>query len=95
MGNNPTAIAANTNSSESSIRPTLPAIRGLTTPTELLPPPVLSHHRNRRDPKKSTLTTIFSEKTVRNHLIRIFEKLGVSNRAQAIVVARDSGFRGS
>lgn len=35
-----------------------------------------------------------SEKTVRNHLTRIFEKLGVSNRAQAIVVARDSGFRG-
>ncbi|MEN6540958.1 MAG: hypothetical protein ABFC67_15225 [Mizugakiibacter sp.] len=32
---------------------------------------------------------------MRNHLIRIFEKLGVSNRAQAIVVARDSGFRGS
>ena len=36
-----------------------------------------------------------SEKTVRNHLTRIFEKLGVSNRAQAIVVARDLGFRAS
>jgi DNA-binding CsgD family transcriptional regulator/pimeloyl-ACP methyl ester carboxylesterase len=34
-----------------------------------------------------------SEKTVRNQLTRIFEKLGVSNRAQAIVLARDSGFR--
>ena len=34
-----------------------------------------------------------SEKTVRNQLTRIFEKLGVSNRAQAIVQARDHGFR--
>ncbi len=33
-----------------------------------------------------------SEKTVRNQLTRIFEKLGVSNRAQAIVFARDHGF---
>ena len=32
-----------------------------------------------------------SEKTVRNHLTRIFEKLGVSSRAQAIVFARDHG----
>ena len=30
-----------------------------------------------------------SEKTVRNHLTRVFEKLGVSSRAQAIVFARD------
>ncbi|MDX1480652.1 MAG: alpha/beta fold hydrolase [Woeseiaceae bacterium] len=30
-----------------------------------------------------------SEKTVRNHLTRIFEKLGVHSRAQAIVAARD------
>jgi pimeloyl-ACP methyl ester carboxylesterase len=35
-----------------------------------------------------------SEKTVRNQLTRIFEKLGVSSRAQAIVLARDSGFQG-
>jgi len=34
-----------------------------------------------------------SEKTVRNQLTRIFEKLCVSNRAQAIVLARDHGFR--
>lgn len=33
-----------------------------------------------------------SEKTVRNQLTRIFEKLGVSNRAQAIVFARDHRF---
>jgi pimeloyl-ACP methyl ester carboxylesterase/DNA-binding CsgD family transcriptional regulator len=33
-----------------------------------------------------------SEKTVRNQLTRIFEKLGVVNRAQAIVFARDRHF---
>ena len=32
-----------------------------------------------------------SDKTVRNMLTRIFEKLGVNSRAQAIVLARDSG----
>jgi pimeloyl-ACP methyl ester carboxylesterase/DNA-binding CsgD family transcriptional regulator len=30
-----------------------------------------------------------SEKTVRNHVTRIFEKLGVNSRAQAIVLAKD------
>jgi pimeloyl-ACP methyl ester carboxylesterase/DNA-binding CsgD family transcriptional regulator len=34
-----------------------------------------------------------SEKTVRNHLTAIFEKLGVSSRSQAIVFARDRGVR--
>lgn len=32
-----------------------------------------------------------SEKTVRNHVTKIFEKLGVSSRAQAIVMAKDKG----
>ena len=35
-----------------------------------------------------------SEKTVRNHLTAIFEKIGVSSRSQAIVYARDRGVRG-
>lgn len=35
-----------------------------------------------------------SEKTVRNHVSKVFDKLGVSTRAQAIVFARDRGFRG-
>jgi pimeloyl-ACP methyl ester carboxylesterase/DNA-binding CsgD family transcriptional regulator len=35
-----------------------------------------------------------SEKTVRNHVTRIFEKLGVSSRAQAIVLAKDRGLLG-
>jgi len=33
-----------------------------------------------------------SDKTVRNQLTRIYEKLGVSSRSQAIVFARDHGF---
>lgn len=36
-----------------------------------------------------------SEKTVRNHLTTIFDKLGVTSRAQAIVVARDGGLHGA
>ena len=35
-----------------------------------------------------------SEKTVKNHITRIFEKLAVTNRSQAIVKARDGGFAG-
>ncbi|HKQ15863.1 MAG TPA: alpha/beta fold hydrolase [Steroidobacteraceae bacterium] len=34
-----------------------------------------------------------SEKTVRNHTSNLFDKLGVWSRAQAIVFARDRGFR--
>jgi len=34
-----------------------------------------------------------SEKTVRNHISSVFDKLGVWTRAQAIVFARDRGFR--
>ena len=32
-----------------------------------------------------------SDKTVRNHVSRIFEKLGVGNRAEAVAMARDAG----
>jgi pimeloyl-ACP methyl ester carboxylesterase/DNA-binding CsgD family transcriptional regulator len=35
-----------------------------------------------------------SEKTVRNHVSNLFDKLGVWTRAQAIVLARDRNFRG-
>ena len=34
-----------------------------------------------------------SEKTVRNHISNVYDKLGVWNRAQAVVFARDRGFR--
>ena len=33
-----------------------------------------------------------AEKTVRNHITPIFDKLGVATRAQAIVCAREAGF---
>lgn len=33
-----------------------------------------------------------SPKTVRNHITRIFRKLGVERRARAIVLAREHGF---
>lgn len=36
-----------------------------------------------------------SDKTVRNHISNIFDKLGVWTRAQAMVFARDHGFRAS
>ena len=32
-----------------------------------------------------------SEKTVRNNITHIFDKLGVENRSQAIVLARENG----
>jgi DNA-binding NarL/FixJ family response regulator len=35
-----------------------------------------------------------SEKTVRNHVSNVFDKLGVWSRAQAIVFAHDHGFPG-
>jgi DNA-binding NarL/FixJ family response regulator len=34
-----------------------------------------------------------SEKTVRNHVSNVFDKLGVWSRAQAMVFAHDRGFR--
>jgi pimeloyl-ACP methyl ester carboxylesterase/DNA-binding CsgD family transcriptional regulator len=40
-------------------------------------------------------TLFISEKTVRNSLTRIFEKLGVRTRTQAAVLARDRGFAGN
>jgi DNA-binding NarL/FixJ family response regulator len=36
---------------------------------------------------------LISEKTVRNHISKVFDKLGVWTRAQAMVFARDRGFR--
>jgi DNA-binding NarL/FixJ family response regulator len=39
-------------------------------------------------------TLVVSDKTVRNHITNIFAKLGVTDRAQAIVRARDAGLGG-
>ena len=45
-----------------------------------------------RDNAQTAALLKLSEKTVRNHITRIFAKLEVDNRAQAIVLARKSGF---
>lgn len=44
-----------------------------------------------RDNAQIAATLSVSEKTVRNQVSLIFEKLGVENRAQAVVLARDAG----
>jgi DNA-binding CsgD family transcriptional regulator len=44
-----------------------------------------------RDNAQIAATLSLSEKTVRNQVSLIFEKLGVENRSQAIVRARDAG----
>ena len=45
-----------------------------------------------RDNAQIAAMLTLSEKTVRNHITGIFAKLEVESRAQAIVMARDSGF---
>ena len=45
-----------------------------------------------RDNAQIAATLGLSEKTVRNHITGIFSKLGVENRSQAIVMAREAGF---
>lgn len=45
-----------------------------------------------RDNAQIAATLGLSEKTVRNNVSHIFDKLGVESRAQAIVLARDAGF---
>lgn len=44
-----------------------------------------------RDNAQIAATLDLSEKTVRNQVSQIFERLGVENRSQAIVLARDAG----
>jgi pimeloyl-ACP methyl ester carboxylesterase/DNA-binding CsgD family transcriptional regulator len=45
-----------------------------------------------RDNAQAAAVLGLSEKTIRNHITRIFSKLEVENRSQAIVLARKSGF---
>ena len=45
-----------------------------------------------RDNAQIAAALTLSEKTVRNHITRIFDKLEVENRPQAIVMARKAGF---
>jgi DNA-binding NarL/FixJ family response regulator len=44
-----------------------------------------------RDNSQIAAVLGLSEKTVRNHVTQLFDRLGVGNRSQAIVLARDNG----
>ncbi len=52
---------------------------------------VLEHIARGLDNAQIAAHLTLSEKTVRNHITRIFDKVGVENRSQAIVLARNSG----
>ncbi len=52
---------------------------------------ILDHIARGHDNLQIAAHLELSEKTVRNHITAIFEKLGVENRSQAIVQARDAG----
>jgi pimeloyl-ACP methyl ester carboxylesterase/DNA-binding CsgD family transcriptional regulator len=52
---------------------------------------VLEHIARGLDNAQIAAHLDLSEKTVRNHITGIFEKIGVENRAQAIVQAREAG----
>ena len=43
------------------------------------------------DNSEIAATLVLSEKTVRNHITRVFDKIGVAHRYEAIVLARDAG----
>jgi DNA-binding CsgD family transcriptional regulator len=53
---------------------------------------VLEHIARGLSNSEISAALFISEKTVRNHITSIFDKLGVDTRARAIVVARDGGF---
>jgi pimeloyl-ACP methyl ester carboxylesterase/DNA-binding CsgD family transcriptional regulator len=46
-----------------------------------------------RDNAQIGAALFISDKTVRNHVSRIYEKLGVASRAQAVALAHEKGFR--
>jgi pimeloyl-ACP methyl ester carboxylesterase/DNA-binding CsgD family transcriptional regulator len=47
-----------------------------------------------RDNSQIGSALFISDKTVRNHVSRIYEKLGVASRAQAVALAHEKGFAG-
>ena len=54
--------------------------------------PLPRHHIARgEDNAQIAAHLVLSEKTVRNHITHIFDKIGVENRSQAIVFARERG----
>jgi hypothetical protein len=67
-------------------------IRNVTASTCSHPKANIAHSSPRATGDSTDHTTGISEKTVRNHLSHLFDKLGVWSRAQAIVFARERGF---
>jgi len=52
---------------------------------------ILGHIARGRDNAQIAAHLDLSEKTIRNHITSIFDKLGVENRGQAIVLSREAG----
>jgi DNA-binding NarL/FixJ family response regulator len=52
---------------------------------------ILEHIAQGLDNAQIAARLELSEKTVRNHITHIFDKIGVESRAQAIVLARERG----
>lgn len=53
---------------------------------------ILGHMARGQNNASIAEALFISEKTVRNHITHIFSKLGVSSRAEAIVLAKDNGY---
>ncbi len=73
---------------EDTHHPLFPNALGELTPREI---EVLEHIARGFDNKTISDELGLQEKTVRNHITHIFDKLAVSTRAQAIVLAREAG----
>ena len=52
---------------------------------------ILEHIAQGLDNAQIAARLVLSEKTVRNHITHVFDKIGVESRAQAIVLARERG----
>lgn len=69
-------------------------MRGMRSPTPRLTErelEVLQHLSTGSSNKQIARTLFVSEATVKSHLVHIFTKLGVDNRARAVHVAREAG----
>jgi pimeloyl-ACP methyl ester carboxylesterase/DNA-binding CsgD family transcriptional regulator len=69
-----------------------PAAAGVFAPLTAREREVLELIAQGRDNAQIAARLGLSEKTVRNNITHIFDKLAVENRSQAIVLARDNGF---
>jgi pimeloyl-ACP methyl ester carboxylesterase/DNA-binding CsgD family transcriptional regulator len=74
-------------------RPRRPAAGSLSGVSHLTPRErdVLERIARGLDNSEIAVSLALSEKTVRNHISRVFDKVGAANRYQAIVLAREAG----